>query len=480
MSTREPTDAPTRATTLVRDDAPHRRRLLAFWKHGSATFDLPDTGAVTVGRGRECDVRIDHPSVSRKHARFHLGKRVAVEDVGSSNGTVVGGRAIARGDIAAVEPGVVVEVGSAMLLVQGGDADRATVPVGEMTPPTGDDDPRPRAHPRLTEPPPGPVSVHTRADIVVEDAAMERLYRLAELVAKSTISVILLGETGAGKEVLAETIHRKSARAKGPFVRLNCAALPDNLLESELFGYERGAFTGAVSPKPGLLEVAQGGTVFLDEVGEVPLATQAKLLRVLESGEVSRLGSLKPRPIDVRFLSATNRDLDAIVASAAFRQDLYYRLNGISIHVPPLRERRSEIRPLTKAFLRDACKRADKPAPEISAAAFAKLEAHPWPGNVRELRNVVERTALLCQEDVIGPDDIMLGTSGGPPRDLAAPPSSRSAMVGAADDEKQRIIDALDRCGGNQKEAAKVLGISRRTLVYRLDAFGLPRPRKRT
>jgi len=425
-------------------------------------------------------VLIDHPSVSRKHARFHLGRRVAVEDVGSSNGTVVGGRAIARGEIAPVEPGVVVEVGSAMLLVQGGDADRAAIPVGEMTPPTGDDDPRPRSRTRPTEPPPGPVQVHARADIVVEDAAMERLYRLAEMVAKSTISVILLGETGAGKEVLAETVHRKSARSRGPFVRLNCAALPDNLLESELFGYERGAFTGAVSPKPGLLEVAHGGTVFLDEVGDVPLATQAKLLRVLESGEVSRLGSLKPRPIDVRFLSATNRDLDALVASGAFRQDLYYRLNGISIHVPPLRERKGEIRPLARAFLKDACKRADKTVPEILPAALAKLEAHPWPGNVRELRNVVERAALLCQGDVIGPDHIILGTSAGPPRDVGAPPSSRSAAVSAADDEKQRIIDALDRCGGNQKEAAKVLGISRRTLVYRLDAFGLPRPRKRT
>jgi transcriptional regulator with PAS, ATPase and Fis domain len=308
---------------------------------------------------------------------------------------------------------------------------------------------------------------------------MQRLFRLAELVAKSTISVILLGETGAGKEVLAETIHRKSARARGPFVRLNCAALPDNLLESELFGYERGAFTGAVSPKPGLLEAAHGGTVFLDEVGELPLATQAKLLRVLESGEVSRLGSLKPRPIDVRFLSATNRDLDAIVASGTFRQDLYYRLNGISIYVPPLRERKVEIRAFARAFLRDASKKGGRAEPVLSPAAVAKLEAHTWPGNVRELRNVIERAVLLCQGEAIGPDHVMLGPTAGPPRDPALPPSSRS-VASAADDEKQRIVDALERCGGNQKEAAKVLGISRRTLVYRLDAYGLPRPRKRT
>ncbi|HEX8791665.1 MAG TPA: sigma 54-interacting transcriptional regulator [Polyangiaceae bacterium] len=474
----------THATTMARDDAPHRRRLLAFWKHGSATFDLPDSGAITIGRGRECDVRIDHASVSRKHARFHLGRRVAVEDLGSSNGTVVGGRAIPRGEIAAVEPGVVVEVGSAMLLVQGGDAERAIAPVGDITPPTGDDDARSH-HARATIPPPptgvaGEAPRHDNKNVVVEDAAMQRLYRLGELVAKSTISVILLGETGVGKEVLAETIHRKSARARGPFVRLNCAALPDNLLESELFGYERGAFTGAVSPKPGLLEAAHGGTVFLDEVGELPLATQAKLLRVLESGEVSRLGSLKPRPIDVRFLSATNRDLDAIVASGAFRQDLYYRLNGISIHVPPLRERKGEIRALSRTFLRDASKKAGRAEPVLSPAAIARLEGHTWPGNVRELRNVIERAVLLCQSDTIGPDHVMLGPTAGPPRDAALPPSSRSAAASAADDEKQRIIDALERCGGNQKEAAKVLGISRRTLVYRLDAYGLPRPRKRT
>jgi transcriptional regulator with PAS, ATPase and Fis domain len=308
---------------------------------------------------------------------------------------------------------------------------------------------------------------------------MQRLHRLVELVAKSTISVILLGETGVGKEVIAETIHRKSARTRGPFVRLNCAALPDNLLESELFGYERGAFTGAVTPKPGLLEAAHGGTVFLDEVGELPLATQAKLLRVLESGEVTRVGSLKPRPIDVRFLSATNRDLDAIVESGAFRRDLYYRLNGISIQIPPLRERRSEIRAFTRAFLREATKKAGRMDITLSPGALAKLEEHSWPGNVRELRNVVERAALLCAGDVIEPEHVLLGTTAGRDGGPAPAPSRPQVAADAGAAERQRIIEALEKCGGNQKEAAKVLGISRRTLVYRLDAYGLPRPRKR-
>jgi transcriptional regulator with PAS, ATPase and Fis domain len=279
--------------------------------------------------------------------------------------------------------------------------------------------------------------------------------------------------------VLAETIHRKSPRTRGPFVRLNCAALPDNLLESELFGYERGAFTGAVSPKPGLLEAAHGGTVFLDEIAELPLPTQAKLLRVLESGEVTRVGSLKPRPIDVRFLSATNRDLEALVSGGTFRQDLYYRLNGISIQVPPLRERKVEIRALARAFLRDACKKAGRADLSISPAALAKLESHAWPGNVRELRNVIERAAILCTGGALEAEHVLLGTSGSPPRAPAIPAPAASAANDVAASERQRIIDALDKCGGNQKEAAKVLGISRRTLVYRLDSYGLPRPRKR-
>src|SRR5258706_12646619 len=234
--------------------------------------------------------------------------------------------------------------------------------------------------------PPEPRATERR--IVVGDGPMDPIHRLAEMVAKSTISVILLGETGVGKEILAEKVHRLSPRSKGPFVRLNCAALPDNLLESELFGYERGAFTGAVTAKPGMLEAAHEGTVFLDEVGELPLPTQARLLRVLESGEVSRLGSLKPRTIDVRFLSATNRDLETLAATNGFRQDLYFRLNGISIQIPPLRQRVAEIAPLAKAFAREASDKAGRSEVTVSREIVAILEKHDWPGNVRELKNV--------------------------------------------------------------------------------------------
>jgi DNA-binding NtrC family response regulator len=476
-------DGNTRATTLLPQDGPHKRRLLAFWKHGSASFDLPDHGAVTIGRGNDCQVRIDHPSVSRRHVKLHLGKHLRVEDLGSSNGTSIAGKTIAKGATSPVDPGMVIELGSAMLLVQGGDT--TNVPHGEMTPPTGDADSAPKVASRVALD--APSSSRGRSGehrIVIGDGTMEQLHRLAEMVAKSTISVILLGETGVGKEILAETIHRGSPRGRGPFVRLNCAALPDNLLESELFGYERGAFTGAVQAKPGLLEAAHGGTVFLDEVGELPLTTQAKLLRVLESGEVTRVGSLKPRLIDVRFLAATNRDLESLAASNTFRQDLYFRLNGISIQIPPLRERVAEIEPLANAFAHDACKKAGRPDVAIPRAVCALLERHDWPGNVRELKNVIERAVLLCQGRALEPAHISLGKMTArdsiPPAAASKPASATSATdttAGAA--ERQRIIDALEKSGGNQKEAAKLLGISRRTLVYRLDTYGVPRPRKR-
>ncbi|MFT3708229.1 MAG: sigma 54-interacting transcriptional regulator [Archangium sp.] len=229
---------------------------------------------------------------------------------------------------------------------------------------------------------------------VVRDDAMAALYRLVDRVAPSTISVLLLGETGVGKEVLAQEIHRRSKRASGPFLRLNCAALTESLLESELFGHEKGSFTGAIKQKEGLLESAEGGTVFLDEVGEMPPSIQAKLLRVLEERKVMRVGSTTALPIDVRFLFATNRDLEAEVARGAFRSDLYFRVNGISLVIPPLRERPTEIEPLARQFLQEAAKRETRAAPELTPDALATLAAWPWPGNIRELKNVIDRAIL--------------------------------------------------------------------------------------
>jgi transcriptional regulator with PAS, ATPase and Fis domain len=303
-------------------------------------------------------------------------------------------------------------------------------------------------------------------------SVMEEVEKLADVVARSAISVVLLGETGVGKTVVAQRIHRASKRAAAPFVSVNCAALPEQLLESELFGHERGAFTGATATKIGLLEAADGGTLFLDEIGEMPLATQSKILRVLESGDVTRLGATKPRHVDVRYVCATNRDLKTAVERGHFRSDLFFRLDGISITIPPLRERVAEIGRLADAFLAEAARDLGKEPPRLSPEALARLERHPWPGNVRELKNVMMRTALLAAFPTLRADDVRFEGQAGPA------PSSTEAPSRAKDRERQQILDALEQTAWNQTRAAEVLGISRRTLLNRLDEFQIKRPRK--
>ncbi len=338
--------------------------------------------------------------------------------------------------------------------------------------------------------------------VVIEDARMRRVYALANSAARGAISVIILGETGVGKDVMAQEIHRMSARAKAPFVAINCAAVSEGLLESELFGHEKGAFTGATEAKAGLLETAPGGTVFLDEIGDMPPKLQATLLRVIQTKQLQRVGSVKTRPIDVRFIAATHRDLEAEIAAGRFRQDLYYRLNGISLHIPPLRERRSEILPLVRTFLAQFARElGDRPAPEISPEAARVLEAYPWKGNVREVRNIVERALLLCDGPEILPEHLPIETmaansiSFSVPAPAPAMPAAMPAMGepgrstpagrptapsggGVVDEEKERILRVLAEHGGNQTQAAKALGIARSTLIARLESYGVPRPRK--
>jgi len=429
-------------------------RLVTVWNGGSLVYPLPPAASLTLGRGAEADVRIDHTSVSRRHAILHVGDTIRVEDLGSSNGTWVDGKRLEPGATAVVGPGVLFEIGSVLLIVQG-DGKAAPRPAGDAAP----------------------------GEPIVCDPEMERLYQLVDLIAKSALSVVLLGETGVGKEVLSRRIHARSPRAQKPFLKINCAALVESLLESELFGHERGAFTGAVQAKPGLLEGAHGGTLFLDEVGELPLTLQAKLLRVLESGEVTRIGSMKPRPVDVRFVSATNRDLRECVASGRFREDLFFRLDGISIQIPSLRQRTSEIPALALAFAREACASGGRPPIQISDDAMARLIHHPWPGNIRELRNVIARSVLLCTTDTLRPSELRFEGVGAArpatPEQVSAPvaPPSSSGLLDP--DEERRIVDALERNAGNQTRAAKALGMSRRTLLKRLDAMNVPRPRKR-
>ncbi|HEX8952592.1 MAG TPA: sigma 54-interacting transcriptional regulator, partial [Polyangia bacterium] len=243
----------------------------------------------------------------------------------------------------------------------------------------------------------GEGKVSARVELSDEGVAMRSVRRLASQVAASDLCVLILGETGVGKEVMAETLHRMSPRASRKFLRLHCAAFTETLLESELFGHERGAFTGAQTSKPGLFETANGGTVLLDEIGELPMATQVKLLRVIEEKKVLRVGGVEPRPIDVRFVAATNRDLEAEMAAGRFRSDLYFRLNGVTLWIPPLRERREEIESLTRQFVTDACRRLNRAdEPELTVDAVQRLRAYAWPGNARELRNTIERAVLLC------------------------------------------------------------------------------------
>ena len=328
-------------------------------------------------------------------------------------------------------------------------------------------------------------------------SAMQNLFQMVDRVAASEISIVIFGETGVGKEVVAQRVHRTSPRAGKPLLTLNCAAFAESLLESELFGHERGSFTGAHQAKAGLLESASGGSVFLDEVGDMPASIQAKLLRVLEERKARRVGGLKPYAIDVRFIAATNRDLEGDVERGTFRKDLFFRLNGISFTIPPLRERSGEIAELARAFLREACRRAGVPEPALSAGVVEALRGYAWPGNVRELRNVIERAVALCGGGPIALEHLPMEKlaarfaarapgSGAVARAYVHPRAAdgvlpQQALRGAVEDfERQRIVDALEATAGNQVKAAKLLQISRRTLVKRLTAYDIPRPRKGT
>jgi DNA-binding NtrC family response regulator len=316
---------------------------------------------------------------------------------------------------------------------------------------------------------------------IATDDAMRRVLRLIERVAQGSLSILLLGETGVGKEVCATYVHQISPRAMGPFVRLNCAALPEPLVDAELFGHQRGAFTGAVADRAGLLETASGGTVFLDEIGDMPLTTQVRLLRVLETKEVTPVGSNKARAIDVRVVAATHHDLAERITVGRFREDLYYRLNGISVVVPPLRERPLDIEPLARYFVTRSAQR--RRAPALSAASIAVLRSRLWPGNVRELRNVIERAVALCDGPSIEPEHLVIdpaptGTRPVEPTTAIPPPpvASGSGLREEVDTlERERIVAALAACDGNQRAAARKLGISRGALIRRLDRLGVAR-----
>jgi two-component system response regulator AtoC len=534
-----------------------------------ASYSLPESGEVTLGRSNSVEIYVDDPLVSRRHAIIAMTPRPTIRDLGSSNGTRVHGVRLLPGATRDLAVGDVVMVGSAALLFQRGattvhprrfwsherfearlqeecaQAERtsgrfsvACLNVGRHVPDVGvrqilaatlrtSDvvgecgpsayailivDAYPEQSRMVLEriandlakrevvaswsiaqfPGDGrtgeellakaqPVSepqapALTVADgRVVADTITRELYRVAERIAAGDISVLIVGETGVGKEVMAEEIYRRSPRSTKPFLRLNCGALSESLLESELFGHERGAFTSAVGVKPGLLETADGGVVLLDEIGEMPMNLQVKLLRVIEDKQVRRVGGVKSRPLDVRFIAATNRDLQKYAARGLFRQDLYYRLAGATLEIPPLRKRPGDIEPLAHMFLSHASRHLGIPA-TISPEAVALLHTYRWPGNVRELRHVIERAVLLAGSSPITPAHLPVEKVRSEDQERTTAPEEPDVTID--DGDRQNVVEVLAACGGNQSRAAKQLGMSRGALIRRLEWYGIVRPRK--
>ncbi|HEY1552409.1 MAG TPA: sigma-54 dependent transcriptional regulator, partial [Kofleriaceae bacterium] len=336
--------------------------------------------------------------------------------------------------------------------------------------------------------------------LVGNSAEMHSVFAVIDKVADTPSTVLITGESGTGKELVAKALHEQSGRKNGPFIKINCAAIPKTLMESELFGYEKGAFTGATSSKPGRFELADAGTLFLDEIGEIPVEMQVKLLRAIQESEFERVGGLKTIKVDVRLVTATNRDLEAEVARGNFREDLFYRLNVVPLHIPPLRKRAGDIPLLVVHIIKKFNERLKKNITGIADDALAALETHAWPGNIRELENVLERTILFTKGDRIERADLQLAPSGAPepPRTITSSPTltndsqSLPILVDDVDDsaevsgslkdavraetarvERELIVKALDETGGNVTQAARLLKISRKSLQMKMKEFGL-------
>lgn len=315
--------------------------------------------------------------------------------------------------------------------------------------------------------------------MIGESPAMKKIYELIERVSATTSNVLITGESGTGKELVAKAIHRRSPRADKPFVAVNCAGVPESLIESELFGYRKGAFTGAASDRKGLVEAAQGGTLFLDEIGELSSSLQVKLLRVVQEKTIRMVGDTNDIPVDVRIISATNRDLEQMVLDRQFREDLYFRLNVIQLRVPPLRERREDIPLLADYFLAKFSKAFGKDIQKISAYALDILKNYDFPGNVRELENIIERGVALESSSIILPESLTIATSRRRRRDdlesfqPVLPPDGMDLSKFLADLEKTLLLQALERSGGSKQRAAQLLGLSFRSFRYRLFKHGL-------
>jgi DNA-binding NtrC family response regulator len=404
-----------------------------------------------VGRDEGLEITLDDARVSRVHAIIHFdGQRITLRDLDSSNGTFVGERRVTTPVV--VAPGELIRAGTTRIVA----VPRQSVgPVHDSTGPVVGD-------------------VASGGDVVAHDPASVALFALVRRLAASDLPVLVQGETGTGKEVVARALHRYSPRAGGPFIALNCGTLPESLAESELFGHERGSFTGAVARKIGVFEAANRGTLLLDEVGELSAANQTRLLRALQERVIVRLGATHPTSIDVRVVAATNRDLLLDVSRGRFREDLYFRLNGVTISVPALRSRPLDVMPLVDRIVREHGE-----GYFLGPGVAAVLQSHSWPGNVRELIHAMECAIALAEGDEIRVEHLPPAVRG----ELSAPSSRDDASLKTRIDEIERraIITALEHAGGNQSRAARELGISRRALIYKLERYGLkPRPNGET
>jgi two-component system, NtrC family, response regulator AtoC len=407
-------------------------------------LELAPGDVARVGRATDIEIPLDDPRASRLHARIEFdGRAVTVVDLGSSNGTWLGDERVVGAS--PVPPGALVRIGATHI-----------VHVNHRGATT-----RPETHgPVVGDPASG-------LDIIAADPTTAQLFAMVRRFAASDLPVLIQGETGTGKEVVARALHRHSRRAGRPFVAVNCAALPESLAESELFGHERGSFTGAQARKPGLFEAADGGTLLLDEVGELSASNQARLLRVLQERAVHRVGALRPTPVDVRVLGATNRDLAVDVARGRFREDLYFRLNGVTLQVPPLRERPGDVLPLARRGLDER-----GGGYVLAECAVEALRAYPWPGNVRELRNAVECAAATAEGSEIRAEHL-------PPavrRTTGATDETSPLRARVDETERRTIVAALAANNNNQSRAARDLGISRRALIYKMERYGLKPP----
>jgi len=429
---------------------------------------------IRIGRGHEADLQLPDRSVSRIHARiYRVGNRYFLADLGSRNGTHANGKRVTQ---LPLDDGQVFQVGPYRIHFLWPEGPSSTGEEPTVAPGTAPVSPAasspaaPATQPSSRRPASSPNAEAAPFGMVGGSPPMRKLAETVRRVGPSDAAVLIEGETGSGKELVARGLHDISDRRDRTFIVVNCGAISPELIESELFGHERGSFTGATTQRRGAFELAHNGTIFLDEIGELPYTLQPKLLRALEQKEIKRVGGNETLPADARVLAATNRNLKEEVAKKAFREDLYFRVGAIRVAVPPLRDRREDIAPLSRHFLAALCVRSPRPLPSLSPAALDALVSHDWPGNVRELRNAIQRAVVMAEENELSAADFsFLRESSNSSSDTEAP----EGLTRWEQAERTNILAELSRQGGNKTRTARVLGIAKSTLFEKLKKYGI-------